>query len=88
MFWTSSIAIGCYYKQWILKLSINTIQCNTTQNIHNPHSLQGTEDNIQREIANMSSHDFCHKDMWAAMYKDWAHTLHRTLYASTTKNNW
>jgi hypothetical protein len=46
------------------------------------------EDNIQREIANMSSHDFCHRDLTAAMYKDCAHTLHRTLYVFLTMNNW
>ena len=52
-----------YYWQWILRLSINAVQYNTTQNIRNPHSLHEMEDNIQREIANMSSHDFCHKDL-------------------------
>lgn len=52
---------------------------NTVQNMRNPQSLLEVEGNIQREIANMSSHDFCHKDLWAAMYKDWAHTSHRAL---------
>ena len=75
-----------YYWQWIL--NYQQIQYNTRQNIHNAHSFQEMEDNIQREIANMSSHDFCHKDLWKAMYKDWAHTSHKTLYVSITMNNW
>jgi len=36
---------------------------NTVQNMRNPQSLLEVEGNIQREIANMSSHDFCHKDL-------------------------
>jgi hypothetical protein len=32
--------------------------------------MKEMEDNIQRETANMSNHDSCHKDLRAAMYQD------------------